>query len=49
MKRSIGENFALIKKGNEIFLIHKEIQMGSVEKVIYEKLILIHEDAVSHI
>jgi hypothetical protein len=47
------------KKENEIFLIYKEIQMGSVAKshmrkgfIIYEemrKYFTIYEDAVSHI
>jgi hypothetical protein len=49
----------LIRKENEIFLISKEIQMGSVAKsymrkgfLIYEemlKYLTIHEEAVSHI
>jgi hypothetical protein len=47
------------KKENEIFLIYKEIQMGSVAKsymrkgfLIYEemrKYLIIYEEAVSHI
>jgi hypothetical protein len=44
------------KKEIEIFLVYKEIQMGSVEKsymrkgyTVYEEYLTIYEEAVSHI
>ena len=41
---ALAGQYTLIKKGNKIFLIYKEIQMGAVAKSYMRKRFLIYEE-----